>query len=421
MAACGALLVAMAAATPVQAAPRLDPGPKVAPGVFLASGSQLPAAEPPRLDRGRRPHVGGGSVTSVQSWPWQVALASSPNVAGGSGYDRQFCGGSLVAPTLVVTAAHCVIDGSYEATPASSLSVITGRTRLSSNDGAEVGVSAWHAFVDSAGRLLYDPQNTSWDVVVVKLASPAAGTPISIAGPDESSIWATGKTAYATGWGQTSGGSYPDNLQVGQLGLVGDAYCGGRWGTQFSSETMVCAGGGSTGSDTCPGDSGGPLVAPTGSGDFRLIGVTSWGQDAPCGRTSLPGVYSRVASDPLRSSIATAATQLVGADIIGSNGQAPVTPTPTPGLDVSAALELTWAYSERRCDADTFCRRYWAGDCSERTEGIRCRVLHLDKARNGRKFRCSRWILWVPGSGSAERVNLSQWKCRWGGWGGRSQ
>ena len=92
----------------------------------------------------------GGSSTTVEEWPWQVAIASPPD--GRDGFDRQFCGGSLVSPTAVVTAAHCVYD-SEEAgfLPPEEFSAITGRTVLSSSAGAEIQVSDVIYFVELAG------------------------------------------------------------------------------------------------------------------------------------------------------------------------------------------------------------------------------------------------------------------------------
>ena len=52
---------------------------------------------------GHRPHtrIVGGREAPVNSWPWQAMITTS---SGG-----QFCGGSLVHPNWVVTAAHCVV------------------------------------------------------------------------------------------------------------------------------------------------------------------------------------------------------------------------------------------------------------------------------------------------------------------------
>ena len=51
---------------------------------------------------GSRPSVRivGGTEAPINSWPWQAMLMTSSN--------RQFCGGSLIDPSWVLTAAHCV-------------------------------------------------------------------------------------------------------------------------------------------------------------------------------------------------------------------------------------------------------------------------------------------------------------------------
>ena len=41
-----------------------------------------------------------GRNTTIQEWPWMVALLLNGNIV---------CGGSLVAPQSIVTAAHCLI------------------------------------------------------------------------------------------------------------------------------------------------------------------------------------------------------------------------------------------------------------------------------------------------------------------------
>jgi hypothetical protein len=297
------------------------------------------------------PRIVGGHVTTIEQWPWQVAVADPPG-EGGNGFDRQFCGGSLVAPTLVVTAAHCVYD--YTAFPAcvggppdgfnfpaSDFSVIAGRTTLSSSQGAEVPLSELYYF-DRApdGSVYAEPQSSGdgqglfncagqWDVALLELSSgvaPPGGT-IKIAGADERDTWTPGRAAFTTGWGATSeGGPSSDTLRAVQISMIDDTTCGSPsvYGSGFDPVTMVCAGELSGGRDACQGDSGGPLTVPINGGGQRLVGDTSFGEG--CARPNKPGVYGRIADDPMRSAIAQAALSIAGADVIGSGARPPGPP-----------------------------------------------------------------------------------------------
>ncbi len=263
--------------------------------------------------------VGGNSV-SIEQFPWQVAIAASPTVSNADPFQRQACGGTLLTPTIVLTAAHCVANqkGRFREPP-SNFSVISGRTVLTSRDGLETTISDYQYFVDENGRQLYDPRNNAWDVVLFMLPEPALGTPIQIAGADEAAAWAPGTDALVSGWGSTVGGQgpYPDDLRAATIDIFSDRFC--TRANPSADPTSFCAGIRSGARDTCAGDSGGPLVATLASGEKRLVGATSYGPD-PCGQPNRPGFYTRLADEPIRSSVQAAVQNLAGVDVVGSGG-----------------------------------------------------------------------------------------------------
>jgi trypsin len=329
------LLLVLAQATPALASEQYEPIAMVAPGVFLA---EAPEGEPsgnreaPRS--GDQQRIVGGSATTIAEWPWQAAITANPAIYGGDGFDRQFCGGSLVAPTIIVTAAHCtfdVFDSDNDFDDVSNFASITGRTTLSNSaQGQEIAWSSYSFFVDANGTPLFEPDELDWDVVFAQLASPSPSTnstPVQIAGADEAGSWAPAdENAWATGWGTTVfGGMGPvlgkqDTLREVNIDMIADSTCGSGafYGSDFHPQTMVCAGEAAGGQDTCQGDSGGPLVVPIGGGAFRLVGDTSWGFG--CAAPTKPGVYGRVAQDPMCSALQSGIQAAAGVDVVGPGG-----------------------------------------------------------------------------------------------------
>ena len=250
----------------------------------------VPAAAAPE------PKIVGGAATTISEWPWQAALVEDPG-QGGNDFDRQFCGGSVIAPTIILTAAHCVTDPVLSP---SQLQVVVGRTTLSSSQGQRLPVDT--IVVDPS----YDSTTVENDVAVLRLSASTSQPPISLAGPGETSLWTAGSDAWVTGWGSTSPDPGPaptpqDTLREARVPIISDGSCGSGsvYGAQFFPTVMVCAGFLAGGVDSCFGDSGGPLAVQAPSGSWRQVGVVSWGEG--CAQPNAPGVYSRVGSDPLRS------------------------------------------------------------------------------------------------------------------------
>ncbi|XP_004674018.1 PREDICTED: plasminogen [Condylura cristata] len=216
--------------------------------------------------------VVGGCVANPHSWPWQVSLRTR--------FGMHFCGGTLIAPQWVVTAAHCL-----ERSPrASSYKVILGahqEVKLEP-DVQDIGVA----------KMFLGPGRA--DIALLKLSSPAIITEKVIPAclPTQNYVVADRTLCYITGWGETQGTYGAGFLKEAQLPVIENKVCN-RYeflnGKVKSSE--LCAGDLAGGTDSCQGDSGGPLVCFE-KDKYILQGVTSWGLG--CARPNKPGVYVRV-------------------------------------------------------------------------------------------------------------------------------
>ncbi|CAH3103828.1 unnamed protein product, partial [Pocillopora meandrina] len=223
----------------------------------------------------------GGQEASVNGWPWQAMLRYK--------YGGQFCGGTLVDPLWVVTAAHCVKN----AQPTGIIVRMGAHYRVSGTVGTEQDIDVAQIINHES---YHTPLRYSHDIALLKLARPAKlQTGIGLACLSDSSlplpIDDPNTKCWITGWGTlSSGGSQPNALMEASVPLVSKKRCLKGYPGKIH-DSMLCAGLDQGGVDACQGDSGGPLVCKF-NGRWYLEGATSWGYG--CAAPNKYGVYAKV-------------------------------------------------------------------------------------------------------------------------------
>jgi hypothetical protein len=262
-----------------------------------------------------------------------------------------FCTGSLVAPDLVLTAAHCVYDASTMtlATDA-QLSVYVGAVDLSASGVSRYGVSAFQ--IDPSFTV--QPWNN--DLAVLQLATPVTQPAVLLDGAMSGNAAATNQL-WVAGWGATNNAGTQATSILSQVPLpLGSAgYCAAEWPADYVDATMICAGTGN-GTGVCHGDSGGPLAAWDATGLIEtLVGVTSFVSAPAC--NALPDVFMRVSAarswlDPLIASVGPAVSH-VQATSVGQTTVAVTGAAAPAGGDQASATWFEWSAPDGSGDHTT--------------------------------------------------------------------
>ena len=234
-----------------------------------------------------QPHVVGGS-NAPGDYPWMVSILYS-NIS--DVFVAHFCGGVLINPNFVLTAAHCV-----ENKTASELQVIVGEKYLDQNiNNKRKNVSEVLIYP------YFDSVTLDNDLALLVLQSPVTDKePIFIAeSSDLNSTTGTPLPAQILGWGATNSARtvYPRYLQLGNTQIVSKATANTAqaW-NGIITDQMIPAGYSNGSIVTCSGDSGGPLIVQTIKGESRLAGITSFGPAGGCSQANKYSIFTKVQS-----------------------------------------------------------------------------------------------------------------------------
>src|SRR5262245_39593697 len=295
--------------------------------------------------------VVGGTPAAEGAWPWQVAIYfKQPD-----GTFMLGCGGSIVNPRWVLSAAHCFLRPS-DATlrVASDVLVVEGTNQIDLARRHEGGKGRAVDVKRIVMHERYDAQTSGNDIALLELVSPAKSRSVPLAGSSESQLQAANRTGIVTGWGTMrplriiggqpidvltnqpmrpgAPGYFTNRLMEVEIPLVDRETCQQAYPERKIDERHICAGLKEGGKDACQGDSGGPLITSDEHGGFRQIGIVSSGRS--CGLPNSYGINTRVAAFEtwMGSTIGPQSTapQVPATTAPEASSPPPATPPPRP-------------------------------------------------------------------------------------------
>jgi len=197
--------------------------------------------------------VVNGFTSKEGAWPWIASLQMR---------GRHFCGGTLITPTWVLTAAHCVERQA-------GMSIKMGAHNHGNREASAQNI-AIKRIIRHPG---YSRNTLKADFALIELQKPATlNARVRLAClPKSAQYPKPGSTCYIQGWGSTRHpGGVATILQQAKMPIVDSSKC-------KHQREVVCAGfGTTTDPNACRGDSGGPFVCRQSDGSWVLEGVASY-------------------------------------------------------------------------------------------------------------------------------------------------
>lgn len=228
--------------------------------------------------------VGGTAVTAMDGFKHQVSIRAVEDERGRFGNGHR-CGGSLIMLHAVITAAHCVHDGSRYLAASNFVVAMGGLYRWRSDNN-----TLYIPALKIVGHKKFKPKTFENDIAAIILQKAVPfGHPTAVPIAMPTSSWNPGQACSISGWGTTAyeQGTQPDQLRVANLSINSRGEC--NQPNRHNGNVLIgmfCAGP-FTGPfivDSCQGDSGGPLVC-----GGILVGITSNG--VGCALPNFPGIY----------------------------------------------------------------------------------------------------------------------------------